>query len=297
MDYASSLIAQFASYLQTVRHLSAGTARTYARDLASYCAFARGTETEEFDNDALLKRTTVLSLRAFMNSLAAEGYKVSSQHRKESAMQTFYKWVERQGHMSINPIRHYVHTQLPRLPKRVIDQDQLAKLLAAPDTTTFRGARDLLMLLLFCETGIKVGELTGLNVGDVATSNDVWSIVIGGKHPRSLILNTATATAARKYLAMLTKMQRGSTDPLFINRRINRHSQRMSVRNVGRRLTRHLKEAGVQGTINASILRHTFVRQNIVRGTSAAEIQKNIGYPNPRAFRSEYGALLNQPTL
>ena len=97
-----------------------------------------------------------------------------------------------------------------------LDRDEIAALLAAPDTRTWLGRRDHALLLLMIQTGVRVSELTGLRVGDVHLGTGAHIRVLGkGRKKRATTLTGETVKVLRAWL----KERHGQPDePLFPTR-------------------------------------------------------------------------------
>jgi len=153
----------FLRHLGDERNMSTHTVRNYGVDLAQFHAhLSEEGRTPDFPGEI-----THLDVRAFMSRLDDRGSSRQTVARKIAALRSFFKFLNRRGVMEQNPARA-VHT--PRLEKRlpsVLTVPEMERLLAAPETGTFTGARDRAILELLYSAGLRTFELVGLDHDDV----------------------------------------------------------------------------------------------------------------------------------
>ena len=258
------VIKEFLSYLLDDRHFSPYTARCYGVDLRQYFEYLSEAlnihVNEQQEADALRSRikrhsegannehivatlgastitaamldADVAAIRKFLENLAEQNYSPATMARKIATLRSFYRWLEKQGVISNNPML-MIRTpkQAKRLPK-AIDVEQVERLLAAPDDKTLLGARDRAILETLYSTGIRVSELVGINRGDVDDTGQALIVRGKGKKERIVPLGSHALAAISHYAAMLdhqlqsTGQPRDPNAPLFINK----HGGRLSTR-------------------------------------------------------------------
>jgi integrase/recombinase XerD len=159
-----------------------------------------------------------------------------------------------------------------------LTEPELDALLAAPNTTTWAGRRDHALILLAAQTGLRISELTGLNLSDVHLGTGPHVSCHGkGRKQRITPLTTVTITVLRAWLAERA-CQPGQ--PLFPNRT----GGRLSRDAVERRLARHTTAAAARcpslnaKTITAHTLRHTAAMRLLHAGTDTSVIALWLGH-------------------
>lgn len=312
----------FTSYLADERHFSPYTARCYGADLRQYIEFLSVEHGIEIDaakerealNKASEPRTvpgssgesvsgspgsvvatigpktitshicaaTPDSIRAFLAHLGEQQYSAATMARKIATLRSFYKWAERRGYSSTNPMT-MIRTprQGKRLPK-AISIEQVEQLLAAPGDTEVLGRRDRAMLETLYSTGIRVSELVGLNIMDLDMSGEALKVKGKGKKERIVPLGSHAMGAIQKYMDMLRTdpkfgpltRDHGSTTPLFLNK----HGGRLSSRSVRRKLDKYLKQVGLDPTISPHTLRHSFATHLLDNGADLRSVQELLGH-------------------
>ncbi len=307
MSTQASLVQQFINYLRAERHFSPHTAKCYAADLQQFCGYlcldpavlaapAGGSggngnghggldlaklapppdASGEYLNKRLLGVDTD-AVRAFMATLRDHNYCKSTVARKLATLRSFYKFLVRRGYLTGNPVAPIrTPKQDKRLPK-CLEEDQIEKLLANPDTTTLLGARDRAMLETLYSTGMRVSELIALNVEDVDLTSNVVRVAGKGKKRRVIPLGPGAVQTILHFLDLRRGDPRSSTfdsEALFINK----HGQRLSTRSVRRKLDKYLLEAGLDLSVSPHTLRHSFATHMLRRGADLRAVQQMLGH-------------------
>lgn len=309
------LTAAFTSYLMDERHFSPYTARCYGADLRQYVEYLVQSNGVAIDApqeaEALRRRqdagkpggsrpegvagtiqprtlTQIICdanadlIRGFLAHLGEQQYSAATMARKIATLRSFYKWAERRGIASSNPMT-LIRTprQNKRLPK-AITVEQVERLLSAPDTTDVLGCRDRAMLETLYSTGLRVSELVGLEIDDVDAAGEAVRIRGKGKKERVVPLGSHALAALRRYLDMLRSDARfaGLFDgtrgsrPMFVNK----HGSRLSSRSVRRKLDKYLKQVGLDPTISPHTLRHSFATHLLENGADLRSVQELLGH-------------------
>ena len=157
------LINDFLDYLTHERAYSPHTVLNYGIDLREFAAHLANKE-ESLE----LHRADADLVRGWAMELMASGRKATSVNRKLSSLRTFYKYLLKKGEIEVSPMQNINGPKKAKpLPQfvREADMDRLLDKTSAP--ATWQEARDRLIIQLFYETGIRLSELVGLNVGDV----------------------------------------------------------------------------------------------------------------------------------
>ncbi len=220
-------------------------------------------------------------IREFLTHLGENNYSASTMARKIATMRSFYKWADRHGIVSANPML-MIRTpkQAKRLPK-AITVEQIEKLLATPDDRDLLGARDLAILETLYSTGVRVSELVDLDFQDLDEFSEALRIRGKGKRERLVPLGSHALAAIRNYLRIFQSDPRYSQlpdkegrSPLFINK----HGGRLSSRSVRRKLDKYLKIAGLDSDISPHTLRHSFATHLLTNGADLRSVQELLGH-------------------
>jgi site-specific recombinase XerD len=258
-------------FLGSLGSVAPRTLEAYGRDLAGFVAWAaRGGVHGPDEVDRLL-------LRRYVAHLATRRYAKRSIARKVSALRRYFRWAARRGVVAADPSsRLSAPSGEGRLP-RVLRQDELSTLLDGPTSGAgvddpARRARDDAVLELLYGSGIRVGELCALSVGDVDLERARASVWGKGGKQRTVPLSEPTVDALRQWLGSARgawSEGAGDTDALFLNQ----PGRRLSARDVRRILDRR-----AASPTHPHALRHTFATHLLDGGADLRAVQELLGH-------------------
>ncbi len=283
----------FLQFLRLNRNASVHTVRAYESDLTQFLGHvsaSSGVKRSELQ-PASLDRA---ALRSFLGDLHKQGQSRASAARKLAASRTFLRYLRREGLIDDDP------GSLVATPKRDIrmpahlSEDEMTALLDAPADTPL-GRRDRAILELFYASGLRLSELTGLDLDDVNLSAKMVRVLGKGGRERIIPFNGSTAKAVREYLkdrdtlvhqgpakaghhrssgSVRLQANRRRRDPLFVNYR----GTRLTVRSVDRLVRRHVAATSARMGISPHALRHSFATHLLQRGADLRAIQELLGH-------------------
>jgi len=260
-------IATFIQYLKSERNASPHTLEAYSRDLEQFCAFVRG----QIDPSLTIQQISHLHIRRYLASLHKELAK-SSIGRKLASIRSLFRFLLRRGLLAKNPAE-LIST--PKKEKKLpfhLNIDEVTTLVQAPLQPDILSVRDRAILETLYSSGLRVSELTGLNVGGVdAGSGSVRVLGKGGKE-RLVPFGSKAAEALACYL-----QARGNPSydaPLFINAR----GGRLTRRSVARIVDRYMRHLTTMKKASPHTLRHTFATHLLEGGADLRAIQEMLGH-------------------
>ena len=153
-------IREFLSYIQVEKGLARHTLESYRRDLSRLNAWATA-------NQKPITELTRADLRKWIASLSREGLAPTSIARTVSATRGFFKFLMLDGHIKTHPAEDLDTPQRFSYLPKFLTEDEINRLLAAPDISTEEGIRDRAVLEIMYATGLRVSELVGLKQTDV----------------------------------------------------------------------------------------------------------------------------------
>lgn len=165
-----------------------------------------------------------------------------------------------------------------------LDVQDIESMLKVPDLTTPNGLRDRTIMELFFSSGMRISELTALNVDQFTMLKDnhknrtyELSIVGKGKHIRTIFISPRAAEWLRQYL----KSRRDVLKPLFINYRSkDPDNKRLSARSIQKMISRSAMLAGVSKKVTPHTLRHTYATDLLDHGADLRSVQELLGHRN-----------------
>ncbi len=253
--------------METERNVSTHTLLAYRCDLDQLTRFVnseKGENSSASDIDHLL-------LRRFI-ALLNKSNKKSSIGRKLAAIRSFFKYLLRHGVISKNP------AELISTPKKEnrlpfhLDIDQATTLMEAPSDDEKYALRDRAILEMLYSCGLRVSELTGLNISEVDLSGGMVRVMGKGGKQRIVPVGSRAVEAIREYLEERDEVT--GTGPLFLNTR----GDRINRRSVTRIVDTHVLRIAAFKHISPHILRHTFATHMLEGGADLRAIQELLGH-------------------
>ncbi len=263
----SDALAAFLAELATERRLSAHTVAAYRRDLEALLEFLAR---EGIDDLAAVDSYHV---RRFAAECHRRGLGPRSIARRLSAVRTFYASLLRAGRAKTNPA---VHVQAPKPSRRLpatLDADQMASLLA-PEPESALEIRDAAILELFYSSGLRLAELTGLDVGDVDFDDRVVRVVGKGSKARVVPVGRVAIQALRRWLRVRGEHASADEPALFVGRR----GRRLSPRSVQARVEAWARRHGTPVRVHPHMLRHSFASHLLESSGDLRAVQELLGH-------------------
>ena len=258
-------IDAFLLELRVERGLSPLTVAAYRRDLAQFA-----------DAAGPAWRRDPEPVRDFVNALRRAGRRPSTQARKVAAVRSFYDFALREG-MAERDVAALVDTPRPGsyLPD-VLDPDEVERILEAPPADDPVGIRDRAILELLYACGLRVSELTGLDLDRVDLPNLQVRVIGKGNKERRVPMGEPARERLHRYLAgpRADWTARRPTAACFVSQR----GRRLARESVWRMVRRWTEVAGVQGHVTPHTFRHSFATHLLEGGADLRVVQALLGH-------------------
>lgn len=268
-------VERFVAYLSDQRQVSPETLRAYETDLA---LFRRFLEEEHVGGEPPgPEGIDAFAVRGFVASRHRAGNKPSSIARRLSAVRSFLRHAVREGRIEASPGKGVPTPRQPRLLPKTLTVDEMFALLDGIPDDGIAGLRDRAILELLYATGMRVGELAGLDLEDVDVGNGMARVLGKGRKERMVPVGGKAQAALRSWLAASADLRMGRAaepEALFLNLR----GGRLTDRSVRRILDRRLAEAAVAGHASPHALRHSFATHMLGAGADLRAIQELLGH-------------------
>ncbi|HRL28474.1 MAG TPA: site-specific tyrosine recombinase XerD [Alcaligenes sp.] len=266
-----SRIDDFIAMLWLQDGLAANTQQAYRQDLERLAEWAQSRRP-----DTPLEQLTTTDLQDWMASQATDT-KASTANRRLATLRRFYDWILREGLRQDDPCLDLSGArQAPRMP-HTLSEEQVERLLAAPDPNTELGLRDRCMLETLYATGLRVSELTELPVQSLSLSDGIVRIDQGkGGKDRLVPLGQEALHWINWYLQQSRPALLGQrrSDFLFITGRgtcMTRQSFWLIVK-------KYAARAGIQAPLSPHVLRHAFATHLLNHGADLRVVQMLLGH-------------------
>jgi len=263
----------FLRYLQAEQHASEHTIQHYSRDISQFLAYM------EREGIAHYTDVTVLQVRSYLAELHVQEYARRSIARKCSALRSFYIYMLRENIVSANP---FAQVQSPKLDKKLpkfMYPEEVAALISAPDVKTPVGLRDRAIMETLYASGMRVGELVGLNLRSIDYANGVALVMGKGAKERYVPLGEYALEALREYVERARPKLCKETDEqaLFLN---SRGGGRIHDRSIRRSIDQYVLKTSELRKISPHVLRHTFATHLLEAGADLRTVQEFLGHAN-----------------
>lgn len=193
-----------------------------------------------------------------------------------ASLRRCYRYFLRESLIKQDPSLHLESPKLPRsLPKSLSEED-VERLVDAPDIRTELGLRDKAMLETLYATGLRVSELVGLQTNELSLSDGVLRVTGKGSKTRLVPLGEVALEWLGRYLkeARPAMMQQRLSDALFVTQR----GQGMTRQAFWHLIKRYALLAGIQGTLSPHVLRHAFATHLLNHGADLRVVQMLLGH-------------------
>ncbi len=255
--------------LAVERGLSPATIDAYRRDLGRLGAWLEGRGGES------LEQASQGTLAEHLRWLSRRQISPRSTRRALAAMRGFYADLVDGGERSENPVEHL---ESPRLWKRlpdVLSEQEVERLLSAPDLSTSRGVRDRAMLELLYATGLRVSELVGLRLQQLDLEGGFVLAFGKGQKERIVPVGEAAELRLRAYLERVRPaLARGRHDAVFVNQR----GAAMTRQGFWKILKGYGRSAGIDARLSPHVLRHSFATHLLEHGADLRAVQAMLGH-------------------
>ena len=279
-------LRSFLEHLRLNRNLSPHTVRAYEGDLTQFLSFLE----RYFDRPAeriAPREVDQYAVRGFMGLLYDRGHARASSARRLAAVRSFGRYLRREQHIDTDPA---VLVATPKQERHVpahLGMREVEQLLAGPDATTPLGRRDRAILELFYASGLRLGELGGLDLEDVNLSSRLVRVLGKGGKERIVPFNRSAAAALRTYFGDREAIVAGASQqqPVRSRRRppaealfVNYRGGRLSTRSIDRLVRRYVAATSQRTGISPHALRHSFATHLLERGADLRAIQELLGH-------------------
>ena len=268
-NQAGKRLDDYFDALRNEKRASPQTLTAYRRDLdqlASYCSEQQALQWRAADT---------LLARKWLAGLHQGGLSPSSIQRMLSSARSFYRWLVREGEVKANPFDGLKAPRKPRKLPDTLDIDTVLKLVSieGDDDLTIR---DRAILELFYSSGLRLSELTGLDINDIDVHAAQARVTGKGSRTRIVPVGRAACDALRNWMTVRPKLADTAEPALFVSRR----GTRLGVRSVEQRLKHWAARQGLDRNVHPHMLRHSFASHILESSGDLRAVQELLGHQN-----------------
>ena len=267
----TELLDEFCDTLWLEDGLSRNTLESYRRDLNKFAAWLKAT------HSGSLLQTTHADIQGYLADLfVVQHAKSSSSGRNLSSLKRLFRYLLRQGKIATDPTLQIDTPRLPRtLPKTLTEQD-VERLLAAPDSQTLLGLRDRTMFEVLYATGLRVSELVSLSIAQLSMDMGIVRVMGKGSKERLVPLGEEALDWLRRYLdeGRAVLLNGRVSDDLFVTA----HGCGMTRQMFWYLIKKHARHGGLDKPLSPHTLRHAFATHLLNHGADLRVVQMLLGH-------------------
>jgi len=267
-------LAEFLRHLSLEKNSSEHTVKSYREDLMQALEYIRSKLAKRSLQPTLLDTRL---LRAYLAWLHEQGYAKATIARRIAAVRSWFRFLCRQGILGVNLADGL---RPPRQDKKLphfLSEEAMLRLLAAPLADSPMGLRDRAILEVIYAGGLRVGELTSVNLEDLDLDDGMVTIRGKGKRERLALLGKKALDALKQWLEardVLLECRSRKHQAVFLNK----NATRLTSRSVGRILEKYLAQAGLDPRTSPHTLRHSFATHLLDRGADIRSVEELLGH-------------------
>jgi integrase/recombinase XerC len=283
-------LEKYLIYLKSERQASKHTLSSYMLDIKQFSEIVLNTSVEEKSID--WGKISINDVRMYIVEAQNNGCSKRSLNRKISAMRAFYRFMQREEFVEVNPFSGIHSPKMSKPLPKYLSVEEVDRLLLVPAeywkealatghakteaNAILAEARDSAILEIIYSCGLRISEALGLNIGDIDTLGGVIKVKGKGKKERMALLGRPAVKAIRKYLRIRrnwTSLSRPNS-PVYINKDGNR----ISARSFQRFFKMYLLKAGLSPDYTPHKLRHSFATHLLDAGADLRSVQELLGH-------------------
>jgi site-specific recombinase XerD len=306
VGFVKDLLRDFLAFLRLNRNASVHTVRAYDGDVSQFITFmAREYKRRRPDlQPADITRTVI---RGFLAELFRLGESRASAARKLAAIRAFLGYLKREGLIESDPGLLVATPKREQPIPRHLEVNEMSRLLETPDLAGPLGRRDRAILELLYASGLRLGELVGLDLEDVNLGSRMVRVMGKGRKERLVPFNQSATAAIRAWLPDREALRRqvlaapdaphgrqsqvarrkpaGGDRPAGPRRRpvdeplfLNYRGTRLSARHVHRLVRHYVAACSTRFGISPHAIRHSFATHLLEAGADLRVIQELLGH-------------------
>ncbi len=278
MSVLTAYLSGFTQYLK-VKNYSSASITAYAEHLPGLFVYLRSRGIGD------VKRVTRQHLDAYQQAITLHtssrtkrAYSIGTICTKTRAMKRFFRYLEESGVILINPAEQVKEPKKPRrLPRTILAEDEVRKILAQPKLDTINGIRARALLEVLYSTGIRLEELVNLSIFDCDLQGGLIRVKGKFSKDRVIPLGTHGVRFLKEYI-MRIRPGLAKKNKTIKNLFISRRGEPMSKQVIELMVRMYAKKAGIDKRVTPHTFRHTFATELVKNGADISAVRKMLGH-------------------
>ncbi len=232
--------------------------------------------TDEID----LNQIDFHAVRSYLGGMF-KGYKKTTVSRRLSAIRTFFQFLEKNGLIKGNPAAEISAPKQGKYIPGYLNIDDMFMLLDSPEPVTSREIRNQAIMELLYSCGIRVSELTGLNLSDIDFKERLVKVTGKGDKERIVPVGKKALDAVERYIEQtqavrkkINNSTKSSSNPIFLNK----NGGRLSSRSISSIIKDFVRKYHLADNITPHSFRHTYATHLLDGGADLRSVQELLGH-------------------
>ncbi len=277
-DSISQAVSRYLQYLESEQGKSPLTVKNYRHQLEDFVKFACGLPLMNIDKGTI--RLYKQYLHTFKDSFGSP-LTIRTKNHRLTVLRAFLRYLLQEEELDVYPPDRVQRFKEDPRQVKVLFEDALERLLAAPDRETAQGKRDFAILTTFFSTGLRLSELVSLNRRDINEHTREMSVRGKRGKVRIVFLSPAAIDAIKAYIDAIEY----ACDPLFIRivkdapgRTLKGEELRLTQRTIQNIVKKYALAAGIVTDPSPHTLRHSFATNLLRNGADLRSVQELLGH-------------------
>ena len=262
-------IKEFTNYLQKERRYPETTINSYARDIEQYYEFLKENKIEDKDisND---------EIRSYLKHMDELKYSKSTISRNLSALRHYYNYLMISYNYKNNPFKQIRNPKKDKKIPNFLQYDELENIINSIPLDNALDVRNRLIIELLYATGLRVSELTSLEVNQINYSGREIKVVGKGNKERIVYFGEYCEEILKLYLRNYrNELLNGKRNDYLL---LNKDGNPLSSRGVELIINKIIKELALKHNVSPHTLRHTFATDLLNNGADLKSVQELLGH-------------------
>lgn len=288
---------RFLQYLRVERNVSDLTLKSYREDMDALAEYLYDLYDGRIPAPAEI---TTMQLRGYVSAMHEAGYAHATVARRLASLRSFFRFGLRDGWVTENPAKPLRNPRGKRSLPYFLSTEEIGALLTAPPGADPFGLRDRAILETMYSAGVRVGELVGMDLGDLSLAEGLVRVRGKGRKERFAPIGSYAVKALRTWMIYRKELLEGRLDALGRSRPtarrpsaarrgpdanpaeepvfLNKFGGRLTTRSIGRMIEKYLKQKGLDSRTTPHTLRHSFATHLLDRGADIRSVQELLGH-------------------
>jgi integrase/recombinase XerC len=268
-SWLDEALSRFYNYLESERRYSPHTLSAYRRDIQAFLEYCDANDVKAWSG------IDEPRVRQFVAKQHHKGLSGRSLQRQLSALRTLFNFLCRHQLMAHNPAKDVPAPKSPRRLPNTLGVDQLNNLLSIPGKDAL-ACRDIAVMELLYGCGLRLSELTGLNLNDIDWQQQTLLVLGKGNKQRQAPFGGKAKKALKVWLKERSGLVKPDETALFISRNGNR----ISNSSIQQRIKKWALQQGLDSNVYPHMLRHSFASHMLESSSDLRAVQELLGHAN-----------------